>query len=144
MCMSRKTIGRRCARRGSAPTVFLLLAMSWSFTAAADGGPVQRHISDRAAERAKQPRPCPACEYVQRISPLARPSNSPRQCGYYVGGGAAKGGQPRSLHEGTWGWDYAGLVFPKWIQLDWWHGRRYQGGGGTYKTDGPHLPRPGH
>jgi hypothetical protein len=54
--------------------------------------------------------------------------------GYYVGGGAACPGEPRFVNEGTWGWDYQGWLFPRRVMLDWWHGRRYQGGSGHYRT----------
>jgi len=77
----------------------------------------------------------------QCISRLARPSNGPGDTGYYVGGGAPLRGQPRLANEGTWGWDYSGLLFSRRIDLAWWHGARYQGGTGQYKTDGPQLGR---
>jgi hypothetical protein len=70
----------------------------------------------------------------QVVSPYALPSNTSAYRGYYVGGGAAVHGQPRCPNEGTWGWDYAGLL-PRIIALDWWHGAHAQGGGGTYATD---------
>ncbi len=57
----------------------------------------------------------------QVIAPYAQPSNTPDYFGYYVGGGAAVHGQARSPNEGTWGWDYGGLL-PKHIALNWWHG----------------------
>ncbi len=72
------------------------------------------------------------CPHV--VSHLARPSDTPNYCGYYVGGGAAVHGQPRCANEGTWGWDYGGLL-PKRVALDWWHGAHAQGGGGAYATD---------
>jgi hypothetical protein len=89
---------------------------------------------------------CLACRHLREGCPLcvacyALPSNTPRDTGYYVGGGAAFFGQRRCSDEGTWGWDYAGIV-PKQIALNWWHGRRYQGGTGSYRTDGPRLAQP--
>ena len=78
----------------------------------------------------------------QCVSPLAGPSESPHATGYYVGGGTrVKGwfGEERRLHEGTWGTDYAGLLIHKKIDLRWSHGGRYQGGVGSYRTDGPRL-----
>jgi hypothetical protein len=60
--------------------------------------------------------------------------------GYYVGGGAVVCGQPRCANEGTWGWDYEGCLFRRRVWLQWNHGKRYQGGQGAYKTDGPPLP----
>lgn len=79
--------------------------------------------------------------HPQRVAWYAQPSNSHRFWGYYVGGGAPpKKGDPRAVTEGVWGWDYVGgrLLRPR-VQLNWWHGRRQQGGPGAYKTDGPHL-----
>lgn len=78
----------------------------------------------------------------QCISPLAKPTESPHEIGYYVGGGArerSRRGEPRHPHEGVWGTDYAGLIIPKHVQLGWWHGQRYQGGTGAYQTDGPRI-----
>jgi hypothetical protein len=83
----------------------------------------------------------------QCISPLAKPTESPHEEGYYVGGGArvkSHHGEERRCHEGVWGTDYRGLVIPKHTNLNWWHGHRYQGGVGSYRTDGPrvlHRPR---
>jgi hypothetical protein len=77
------------------------------------------------------------------IAPWARPSDTGRYVGYYVGGGSGskhKADAPLP-DEGTWGWDYQGW-FPRHIILGWWHGRRYQGGTGAYKTDGPILLHP--
>lgn len=76
------------------------------------------------------------------VSPLAKPTESPHEIGYYVGGGAREKsprGEPRRPHEGVWGTDYAGLVIPKHVRLGWWHGQRYQGGTGSYPTDGPRV-----
>ena len=73
------------------------------------------------------------------LRPRAVPSDTGRYCGYAVGGGAVRFGEGRSLDEGTWGWDYRGIVLRKRVALDWWHGRRYQGGAGQYHTDGPKL-----
>jgi hypothetical protein len=68
-------------------------------------------------------------------------SDTGRYVGYYVGGGAASRshGEARSVEDGTWGWDYHGFCLPSRVILDWFHGRRYQGGQGAYRTDGPHL-----
>ncbi len=73
------------------------------------------------------------------VSRHARPSNSCADDGYIVGGGAAFHGEPGYADEGTWGWDYFGFTIPRRIALGWWHGDRYQGGIGAYKTDGPRL-----
>jgi hypothetical protein len=80
-----------------------------------------------------------APQYTRRVSPLAIPSNTRHYGGGYVGGGATVLGQPRHVDEGTWGWDYEGVLFSKRIWLNWFHGRRDQGGGGSYKSEGPHV-----
>ena len=71
---------------------------------------------------------------------IALPSDTGQYRGYHVGGGAGnpRKAEPRRADEGTWGWDYQGLL-PRRIILGWWHGRRVQGGTGAYKTDGPRL-----
>jgi hypothetical protein len=74
-----------------------------------------------------------------RVACWSPPSDTGSYCGYYVGGGSACRGQPRTPAEGTWGWDYHGCLLPQRLLLQWWHGRRYQGGSGAYKIDGPHL-----
>ena len=69
------------------------------------------------------------------------PSDTGHYIGYYVGGGNGrpKKAESRRDDEGTWGWDYQGwLILPRVI-LGWWHGQKYQGGTGAYKTDGPRL-----
>ncbi|MFM7291929.1 MAG: hypothetical protein ACKOEX_01205 [Planctomycetia bacterium] len=78
----------------------------------------------------------------QCVSPLAKPTESPHEEGYYIGGGAPeknRRGDPRRHTEGVWGTDYTGLLLPKHTNLNWWHGRRAQGGVGSYGTDGPRL-----
>ncbi len=82
----------------------------------------------RAASRVRAGNP-------KTVAPWARFSIGRRHHGYYVGGGAAFGGDQRDVRrEGTWGWDYA----PAWtrVQLRWWHGRRFQDGGGSYRSKG--------
>ena len=68
-------------------------------------------------------------------------SNTRHYGGYWVGGGLPIKGEGPALNEGTFGWDYFGLTFPKRIDLNWSHGRRYQGGTLGYRTDGPRLQR---
>ena len=78
----------------------------------------------------------------QCISRLAKPTESPHEFGYYVGGGArerSRRGECRMPHEGVWGTDYSGVLIPKHVDLGWWHGRRAQGGTGSYATDGPRI-----
>jgi hypothetical protein len=72
-----------------------------------------------------------------RVACYAIRSDDGHYFGYYVGGGKACRGQPRCINEGTWGWDYAGLVLPQRVFLQWSHGRCYKGGVGAYKIDGP-------
>ena len=73
------------------------------------------------------------------IAWYARPSVTKRYAPYYIGGGAAIKGEHRHPEEGTWGLDYVGALFKRRVKLGWWHGRREQDGGGSYKTDGPHV-----
>lgn len=93
----------------------------------------RRHFQGDPFRRAGDP---------QCISPLAKPTESPHELGYYVGGGARQ----RSHHadhrrsaEGVFGTDYRGIVIPKHVELGWWHGRRSQGGSGAYRVDGPRV-----
>ena len=79
---------------------------------------------------------CPQCQRRVTI-----PSNTRFYGGYYVGGGTPTRGTGRCIEDGTWGWDYSGILFPKRIALNWTAKGRYQGGTGTYKTDGPKLRR---
>jgi hypothetical protein len=93
--------------------------------------------SETCPQRRSNQKGCP-----QSIAWYARPSNSPRYIGYYVGGGAAIGGGERCADEGTWGWDFSGSLIEHHVWLNWWHGQRYQGGTGSYRTDGPRLTQP--
>ncbi len=74
------------------------------------------------------------------LSAQAAPTITPAYVGYYVGGGSAHGGEPRRWEEGTWGWDYEGTHFLRRVPLFWSHGARNQGGTGSYRTDGRHIP----
>ena len=74
--------------------------------------------------------------FAQSVRMRSWPATSRYYGGYFVGGGAPIFGEGRYEEEGTFGWDYLGLV-PKRVALNWTHGRREQGNGGTYKTDGP-------
>jgi hypothetical protein len=80
--------------------------------------------------------------YPNEVSRFARPADDGRSIGYLVGGGALnwRKASPPGPNDGTWGWDYSGGLFRRRVDLGWWHGRRYQGGSGAYKTDGPKLP----
>jgi hypothetical protein len=79
----------------------------------------------------------------QEISRLAQPIQPTRMIGYYIGGGALNRYKADVAlpTDGTWGLDYTGGLFRRRVDLGWWHGRRYQGGAGAYKTDGPKLIR---
>lgn len=62
--------------------------------------------------------------------------------GNQIGGGApallarnVRKSEAPTQDEGTWGWDYAGRWFPSRVALNWWHGRKHQGGEGAYKID---------
>lgn len=93
----------------------------------------RKHFQGNPFDRAGNP---------ECVSPLAKPAESPREVGYYVGGGApvkARRGEERREGEGTWGVDYTGIIIPKKNVLNWWHGGRYQGGTGAYKADGPRI-----
>ena len=103
----------------------LFIAMAASTTGAEVQPPECQNSLSESHARAGWP---------QCISPHARPSDTRNYDGYYVGGGAPMRGGCRCPCEGTWGWDYVGLV-PKLVDLGWWHGRHYQGGGGAYATD---------
>jgi hypothetical protein len=72
--------------------------------------------------------------YPQCVHCLAKPSHGPKYSGGYVGGGTIFPGQGRCLHEGTWGWDYSGIIPVKRIWLGWSH-HWHQAGGGKYDTD---------
>jgi len=80
------------------------------------------------------------------LSCLAKPSDTGRYVGSYVGGGNPwfHRADPPSPQEGTWGWDYLGGCLHRRVLLGWWHGRRYQGGVGAYRTEGPHVLPPLH
>jgi hypothetical protein len=77
--------------------------------------------------------------HPQSVAWYAKFSQTKHHSYGWVGGGALfhKSEAPRS-NEGTWGRDYHLFSMHK-VWLGWSHGRRYQGGGGAYKTDGPKL-----
>ncbi len=87
-----------------------------------------------------------ACDFVRAGCPQCQrkitiPTSTHFYGGYYVGGGTPTRGAGRCIEDGTWGWDYAGILFTKRIALNWTAKGRYQGGTGAYKTDGPKLRR---
>jgi hypothetical protein len=89
----------------------------------------------------------PPCDRDQQtghpgcIAWWAIPSDTGRYTMYRVGGGCPcpRLAEPPSPCDGTWGWDYVGRCFHPHVILGWWHGLAYQGGTGSYKTDGPTL-----
>lgn len=91
-------------------------------------------LAHRAADHARA-----GCAPLLR--PHAIPSNTRFYGGYWVGGGKPRAGDGPFAHEGTFGWDYTGILFRKRVGLSWWHGQRYQGGRGAYSTDGPRIAR---
>jgi len=94
--------------------------------------PIAANPPDDGFARAGQP---------QEISRFARPFDGSRMIGYPIGGGALnrhKAEAPNAA-DGTWGLDYSGWLIQRRVDLGWWHGRRYQGGAGAYKTDGPKI-----
>ncbi len=87
--------------------------------------------------------------YPEITSHCAQPSNTPNDCGYYVGGGCVCGpycchGGPPSPLQGTFGWDYCcgpcGLKHR--VVLGWCFGCRPKGGLGSYQEEGPRVPNP--
>jgi len=67
----------------------------------------RKHFQGNAIDRAGNP---------ESISPFAKPTESPHEEGYFVGGGAREKsprGEERFLGEGTWCTDYTGLLIRK-------------------------------
>ena len=80
-----------------------------------------------------------------QISRHARVSNAKGYVAYYVGGGASPHkGENRTSREGTFGVDYMPIVpgFRNGVVLQWWHGRRPQGGPGQYEPNTKVVPFP--
>jgi hypothetical protein len=105
----------------------LVVLVAWGTIAGAS-----EHFSNTCDPHARAGHPT-------RVAWYAKPSNNSHYIPYRVGGGAMVKGNAPLPDEGTWGWDYQGLL-PRRIQLGWWHGRHRQGGSGAYKTDGPGCP----
>jgi hypothetical protein len=80
--------------------------------------------------------------YPRWLSGHLETSRTAGGIGYYVGGGVPCGrGDGRRAIDGTWGWDDTGCVHLRGRTiLGWSQGRRYQGGSGAYRTDGPVMP----
>ena len=73
------------------------------------------------------------------LAHYAQPSSDLHYAGGYLGGGTQFHGCRRFTDEGTWGRDYCDGILTHRPWLKWSHGRRFQGGSGAYKTDGPRL-----
>jgi hypothetical protein len=74
-----------------------------------------------AAAPADEPPPC-APRPVPGVAWWARPSDTGHYVGYSVGGGRLWHGDPPAPDEGTWGWDYGGLLLHPHIRLLWSRG----------------------
>ena len=127
------------------PGLACALVLAWSATASA-GHFFHRH----GCEHDERPHPTPEageprhfCHNHDRAgNPLClrshlEPTNAGDSYGYYVGGGGGHGSGPRCREEGTYGWDYTGIKFPRRVVLGWNHGRKFQGGTGYYQTNDP-------
>ena len=101
---------------------------------------VRRRRANRAASRTPTSARATRVRWPITWSQAATPGG----IGYYVGGGLLIGhgqGECRQRDEGTWGWDETGgSHFRRRVILGWSHGRKYQGGTGAYRTDGPVVP----
>lgn len=136
---------RRPWLAGLAPAVAMAM-----FSSSANAGGFLFHRHDAHCEHHERPHPTPEpgakrhiCHTHERVGfPLLlrnhlEPTNAGDSYGYYVGGGGGHGSESRCREEGTYGWDYTGIHFPRRVALGWNHGRKSQGGTGRYQTDGP-------
>jgi hypothetical protein len=80
--------------------------------------------------------------FPRELAAHVEPTNTPGGIGYYVGGGVSHArGYHRHWDQGVWGWDETGMVRHRPnVILGWSMGRKYQGGTGAYRTDGPVVP----
>lgn len=108
-----------------------------------------KYVPDRAGIQAAlvgaDPHSHRACDFARAGNPQcvrlwAAPSERRAYWGYYVGGGAPVLGEGRCADEGTFGWDYFGVLYNRRVDLNWTHGR-HQGGTGRYRTDGAKVGR---
>lgn len=93
------------------------------------------HHHSHASRPARPPRTPHDAGYPFDLSTHAVPSDTGHYDGYYVGGGSPISGSGPCCREGTFGWDYTGIG--SLVRLKWSGGRRYQGGYGSYATEGP-------
>jgi hypothetical protein len=124
--------------------LFAVVTLGVSETASAGIFFHRHHAHDEKPHPTPEPgKPRHFCHTLERAgfpNTLARhvePTNAGDSHGYYVGGGGGHGSGARCRNEGTFGWDYTGVHFPRKVNLGWNHGRKNQGGTGAYKTDGP-------
>jgi hypothetical protein len=99
----------------------------------------QQHSHKHVKSTVATPHTMKQAGYPQEVSIISMESYNQHYRGGLIGGGkGGHGAHTPSLSEGTWGWDY-NLFRPlsSRIFLGWTHGRRYQGGSGSYATDGP-------
>ncbi|HKI32739.1 MAG TPA: hypothetical protein VKA46_12885 [Gemmataceae bacterium] len=94
-------------------------------------------------EPSPPPAACPcASRPVPGVACWARPSDTGHYVGYDVGGGCVWHGDGPAPDQGTWGWDYGGLLLHPRIRLLWcrcgWRG--YVPAYRTLGTDKGHSP----
>jgi hypothetical protein len=111
------------------------LAAAWLFAAPGAGfSRAGEHSHGHEKSTKATPHTFRQAGYPQCVSPVSMVSYNEHYSGGYVGGGKAHGGNGPCPHQGTWGWDYTPF---RSTFLGWSQGRRYQGGTGSYTTDGP-------
>jgi hypothetical protein len=118
------------------PGLLGLLVNPWGQAILADD---HEHSHQHVKSTQATPHPMSQAGYPQEVSPISMESYNQHYNGGFIGGGkGGHGGHEPCLNEGTWGWDY-NLFRPmsSRIFLKWSHGRHYQGGTGSYATDGP-------
>jgi hypothetical protein len=78
-------------------------------------------LSPAAALAGDEPAPpCPApARPLPGVACWAVPSDTGRYVGYSVGGGCLVRGAEPGPDQGTWGWDYGGLLIHPHIRLLW-------------------------
>jgi hypothetical protein len=144
--------------RPSFRAALVILVLSSGITARAEEEPERFHLFARHHQKKYgtpppgPPRSIPHTDEragdPRALRDHVTPSATLGGIGYYVGGGVPIGrgqfysdGASRWRDEGTWGWDETGgMHFRHRVILGWSHGRRYQGGTGAYRTDGPVVP----
>jgi hypothetical protein len=147
---------RRPSFRAALAIPVLVLVLASGVACLAEDPPRQFHFFARSHQNKLgtpppgKPRLIPHTDeragYPWVLAGHLEPSTTPGGIGYYVGGGVPIGHvlghrEGRRRDEGTWGWDETGSShFRRRMILGWSHGRKYQGGTGAYRTDGPVVP----